>query len=217
MELEAIVRSAGPSMIDVEAVSGYLSALKGAKFLKGEANYPTQVQVRAFFYSSDTRADARTPYLDVAWIDIEDGVHIETLRLGNTSDTTEWMYGDKSLYEFVKMDLTGFENASARQEYAQKFPRVVRRLESYQRYVMKMSTELGVQMELVLRGAKGIASFWLACQFDGKGLSTPALLRETDRNVAALRQVYYEIAKRQKDLYWIYALPANRKGTPEED
>ena len=219
MELEAIARSGKPFMINVEAVSGYLSALKGGEFRQGEVRqYPIpKDEVRAFLYSSDARADALTPYLHVVWIDRQDGVHIETERLGNTSDTTEWMYGEKSLYEFVNMDLTGFEKASVRQEYAQKFPRVVRRLESYQRYVAKMSTKLGVRMDLILNGGKGIAAFWLAGQFEGKGMTTAVLLREIDRNVAALKQVYYEIVERQEKLYWIYALPANRKGTPEED
>jgi hypothetical protein len=39
---------------------------------------------------------------------------------------------------------------------------------------------------------------------------------EIDRSIAALEQVYYEIAERQKRLYFTWALPANRAGVFEE-
>ncbi len=217
MDVEAGVES---ELIDVEAVSGYLSALTGGEFRLAEVrDYPiAKDKVKTFMYlDGGARLAAQAPYLHVVWIGTDESIHVETQRLGDTSDITEWMYGEKSIYDRVKMDLTGFEKESVREEYARKFPKVVRRLEIYRKYATRVSERLDVNLELLFHGTTGgLASFRLEFRFDAKGLSTRALLQELDRNIEALKQAYYEIAERQKDLYFIYALPANRKGTPEE-
>jgi len=217
LDAEAGVES---ELIDVAAVSRYLSALAGGEFRLAEVrDYPiAKDRVKTFMYfDGDARAASKTPYLHVVWIDNDELIHVETQRLGNTSDTTEWMYGEKALYDFAKMDLTGFEKKSVREEYGRKFPKVVRRLEIYRKYAARLSERLDVNLELLFHGTKGgLASFRLEAKFDTKGLSTKALLQELDRNIEALKHAYYEIAERQKNLYFLYALPANRKGTPEE-
>lgn len=205
-------------MVDIDTVSRYLGVLTGGKFAPGVARgFPVPKEKTQWsLWSRDGRALAKMPYVNVAWMEDDGTLHIDTEPLGNTSDTTEWMYGDKALFEFVNMDLTGFENEKVRAEYAKKFPKVVRRLETYQRLVAKESSKRGVQMDLVFHGGKGLASFHLSARFGTNKLSTPLVLHEIDRSVAALKKVYYEMVERQKNLYFIYALPENRKGTPEE-
>jgi hypothetical protein len=212
-----IARSGTP-MIDVDTIARYLSLLTGGPFRLGDAGdfLVRKERVKWFLWPTYPRAVPRTSHVHVAWIEQDDTVHIETERLGNTSDTTRWMYGDQALHEFVNMDLTGFEEASVREEYAKRFPQVVGRLETYQRFASKMSEKLGVQMELLLDGGKGLATFRLEARFGAQGMATPLVLHEIDRSIAALGQVYYEIAERQKRIYFTWALPANRAGGFEE-
>jgi hypothetical protein len=206
------------AMIDADVVSRYLSVLTGGRFRQGAVGgYPIpEERVKWFLWSTYDRGVAAMPYVHVAWMGVDETLHMETERLGNTSDTTEWVYGEKALYEFVKMDLTGFDREEVRAEYAKKFPIVVRRLETYKRLAAKESVKSGVQMELLFHGGKGLADFRLRASFWTSKMDTSRTLHEIDRNIAALRKVYYEIAERQKNLYFIYALPANRTGTPEE-
>jgi hypothetical protein len=213
------VRSETPQMLDVNEIMRYLKTLTGKEFRFGEARgFPIpKEKVKWFLYSLGTKNVPATPYLDTVWAEQDETLHIETERLGNTSDTTEWMYGDKALYEFVDLDLTGFEKPAVREEYAKKFPRVVNRLETYRKLAAKKSKERGVDMELMFHGGKGLASFWLEARFAAREMDSALVLHEIDRSVSLLKQVYYEIAERQERLYFIYALPANRKGTPEED
>jgi hypothetical protein len=211
--METVFRSDAPAMIEVDTIAKYLSVLTGGPFRLGDVGkFPVRKEkVKTFLWYQDARAVANKPYVHVVWMEQDDTIHIETERLGNTSDTTEWMYGDKALYDFVKMDFTGFEKAEVREEYAKKFPRVVKRLETYERLVSKMSAKLGVQMELLFHGSKGLASFRVEVRFETRGMAMPLVLHEIDRSVAALKKVFYEIAERQKTLYFTYALPANKQ------
>jgi hypothetical protein len=213
------VRSEAPQMLDVNEIVRYLKVMTGKEFRMGKArDFPIpKERIKWFLYSLGARGVRATPYIDVVWAERDETVHIETERLGNTSDTTEWMYGDKALYELVDMDLTGFEKPAVREEYAKKFPIVVNRLESYRKLAAKTSKKSGVDMELMFHGDKGLASFWLEARFGAGEIDMPLVLHDIDRSVAALKQAYYEIAERQRDLYFIYALPANRKGTNEEE
>jgi hypothetical protein len=213
------VRSETPQMLDVKEIMRHLKVLTGKEFRTGEArHFPIpKERVKWFLYSLGVRGVRATPYIDKVWAEQNETVHIETERLGNTSDTTEWIYGDKALYDFVNMDLTGFERPAVREEYAKKFPQVVNRLETYRKLVTKISKKRGVEMELIFHGGKGLASFWLEARFGAGEMDMPLVLHEIDRSIVALKQVYYEIAERQRDLYFIYALPANRKGTTEEE
>lgn len=212
-------RSEAPQMLDVNEIMRYLRVLTGKEFRSGPArDFPVpKEKVKWFLWSTEGRGVRETPYIHDVCAEQDETVHIGTERLGNTSDTTEWMYGDKALYEFVNMDLTGFEKPAIREEYAKKFPRVVNRLETYRKLATKTGEKLGVDMELQFNGGKGIASFWLEASFKAGEMDMPLVLHEIDRSIAALKQVYYEIYERQKDLYFIYALPANRKGTTEEE
>lgn len=208
-----------PQMLDVKEIMRYLKVLTGKEFRTGEArDFPIpKEKVKWFLYSLGAKGVRATPYIDKVWAERNESVHIETERLGNTSDTTEWMYGDKALYDFVNMNLTGFEKPAVREEYAKKFPRVVNRLETYRKLATKMSKKRGVDMELIFHGGKGLASFWLEARFGAGEMDMPLVLHEIDRSIAALKEAYYEIAERQRELYFIYALPANRKGTTEEE
>jgi hypothetical protein len=66
-------------------------------------------------------------------------------------------------------------------------------------------------MELLFHGSKGLASFRVEARFGTRGMAIPPVLHEIDRSVAALKKVFYEIAERQKTLYFAYALPANKQ------
>ena len=205
-------------MIDVDVISRYLPVITGGKFEQGEVGrYPVNSErVMWFLWKKDGQGAHKTPYIHVVWIEPDGILHIETERLGNTSDITEWIYGEKSLYEFAKMDLTDFERPEVRAEYANRFPKVVGRLETYKKFAEKESVKHGVRIELLFNGTKGLADFRLQATFGTSDMDTPLVLHEIDRSIAALKRVYYEIAERQEQLYWIWALPANRKGTPEE-
>ncbi len=213
------VRSESLQMLDVNEIIRYLRVMTGKEFRTGKArDFPIPKESMMWFlYSLKARNVPTTPYIDKVWAEQDETIHVETERLGNTSDTTEWIYGDNALYEFVNMDLTGFEKPAVREEYSKKFPRVVNRLETYRNLAAKTSKKFGVEMELLFHGGKGIASFWLEARFGARGKDMPLVLHEIDRSVAALKEAFYEIAERQRNLYFIYALPANRKGTTEEE
>src|SRR5436189_5590844 len=60
--------------------------------------------------------------------------------------------------------------------------------------------KLDVDMRVRVSGMKGIASFRLGAKFGTSGMPTPLILHHVDRNVAALREAFYETAERQRTL-----------------
>ena len=89
-----------------------------------------------------------------------------------------------------------------RSEYAKRFPLAVGRLNTYESYTAKLAGKLDVDMRLLFYGHMGLASFRLGARFRTTGMPLPLILHHIDLNVAALRQAFYEIAERQKRLYF---------------
>ena len=192
-------------MLELDVVRKYVSLLMAKDFQQyNPGRYPIPKESVRWFMQA-TFAKVQTPYVQTIWAEIDDTLHIETELLGDTIDMTEWMYGDESLYERGSMDLTGFDRIEGRSEYAKKFPRVVGRLNSYERFASKLAEKLDVDMRVRVSGMKGIASFWLGAKFGTSGMPTPLILHHIDRNVAALREAFYEIAERQRTLYFMWA------------
>ena len=187
-------------------VKKYVSLLMAKDFQQyNPGRYPIPTDRVSWFMQATFAKGVQTPYVQTIWAEIDDTLHIETELLGDTIDMTEWMYGDESLYERGSMDLTGFDRIEGRSEYAKKFPRVVGRLNSYERFASKLAEKLDVDMRVRVSGMKGIASFWLGAKFGTSGMPTPLILHHIDRNVAALREAFYEIAERQRTLYFMWA------------
>ena len=193
-------------MLELDVVRKYVSLLMAKDFQQyNPGRYPIPTE-RVRWFIQATFAKVQTPYVQTIWAEIDDTLHIETELLGDTIDMAEWMYGNESLYERGSMDLTGFDRIEGRSEYAKKFTRVVGRLNSHERFVSKLAEKLDVDMRLLVSGMERIASFWLGARFGTGGMTTPLVLHHIDRNVAALREAFYEIAERQRTLYFMWAL-----------
>jgi len=193
-------------LLELDVVKKYVSLLMAKDFQQyNPGRYPIPTDRVSWFMQATFPKGVQTPYVQTIWAEIDDTLHIETELLGDTIDMTEWMYGDESLYERGSMDLTGFDRIEGRSEYAKKFPRVVGRLNSYERFASKLAEKLDVDMRVRVSGMKGIASFWLGAKFGTSGMPTPLILHHIDRNVAALREAFYEIAERQRTLYFMWA------------
>ena len=193
-------------MLELDVVRKYVSLLTAKDFRQYDpGRYPIPTERVSWFMQATFAKGMQTPYVQTLWAEIDDTLHIETELLGDTIDMTEWMYGDESLYERGSMDLTGFDRIEGRSEYAKKFPRVVGRLNSYERFASKLAEKLDVDMRVRVSGMKGIASFWLGAKLGTSRMPTPLILHHIDRNVAALREAFYEIAERQRTLYFMWA------------
>ncbi len=160
-------------MLELDFVRKYLSLLTGKDFRKyNPGHYPIPTdRVRWFVQGMFAKGVMETPYVHTIWAEVDDTLHIESEPLGDTIDVTEWMYGDESLFERGRFDLTGFERIEGRSEYAKRFPRVVGRLNSYEKFASKLGAKLGVDMRLLFSGDKGIASFRLDAKFGTNGMN----------------------------------------------
>jgi hypothetical protein len=192
-------------LLELDVVRKYISLLMAKDFRQGNpGRYPIPTE-RVGWFMQGTFAKVQTPYVQTIWAEIDDTLHIETDSLGDTIDMTEWMYGDESLYDRGSMDLTGFDRIEGRSEYAKKFPRVVGRLNSYERLASKLAEKLDVDMGVRVSGMKGIAWFRLGAKFGTSGMPTLLILHHIDTNVAALREAFYAIAERQRTLYYMWS------------
>jgi len=147
-------------LLELDLVRKYVSLLMAKDFRQcNPGRYPIPTE-RVGWFIQATFAKVQTPYVQTIWAEIDDMLHIETELLGDTIDMTEWMYGSESLYERGSMDLTGFDRIEGRSEYAKKFPRVVGRLNSYERFASRLAEKLGVDMRVRVSGLED--SFVLA-------------------------------------------------------
>src|SRR5689334_2057180 len=99
--------------VDRESVLKAVKGLCGVELKSSkEDSYPippvTKERVKEFFWAIPSAAARKTPYVHVVWIDVENTIHIETERLGNTLDMIEWIYGSEWMREFSRTNLEGF-------------------------------------------------------------------------------------------------------------
>jgi hypothetical protein len=192
-------------MLELDAVRKYLSVLMGKDFRQyepGRCMVPAE-RVRWIMQATWARGK-QTPYVHTVWAEVDDTLHIESEVLGDTIDVTEWMYGDESLHYRGSMDMSGFDRVEGRSEYAKRFPLVVGRLNAYESYTSKLAEKLDVDMRLLFHGHKGLASFRLDARFGTDRMPFPLILHHIDLNVVALQHTFYEIADRQRTLYFTW-------------
>ena len=197
-------------MLELDAIRKYLSMLTAKDFRQfepGRYTIPAE-RVRWIMQAAWASGHMQTAYVHTVWAEVDETLHIESEVLGDTLDVTEWMYGDESLHDRGSMDMSGFDRVEGRSEYAKRFPLVVGRLNTYESYTSKLAEKLDVDMRLLFYGHKGLASFRLDARFETEGMPFPLILHHIDLNVAALSQPFYEIAERQRRLYFMWGSKA---------
>jgi hypothetical protein len=193
-------------LLELDAIRKYLSMLTAKDFRQFEPDrymIPAE-RVRWIMQATYASGHMQTPYVHTVWAEVDETLHIESEVLGDMLDVTEWMYGDESLHDRGSMDMSGFDRVEGRSEYAKRFPLVVGRLNSYESFTSKLARRLDVDMRLLFHGHKGLASFRLDAKSGTDGMPFPLILHHIDLNVAALKHAFYEIAERQRTLYFTW-------------
>jgi hypothetical protein len=198
--------------LNQEAVLKAVKGLTNLDFRPGKVErYPVpKQQVKEFFWPADPRASRKKPHVHVMWIDIDNTVHIETDRLGNTIDMIEWIYGSEWMINLRRVNLEGFEKkGEAWTEFKKEFPPVVNRLLKYETVVSEISEKHKVPLEMLYHGSQGLASFRMEARIDSAELASLSVERAIHTAIAALEEAFYKIRAHQKRLAdaWGY-LPA---------
>src|SRR5689334_22466245 len=115
----------GTIRLDQQEVTKAIKGLTRIDFHLGESDrYPVpKERVKAFFWPADPAISRRVPYVYVLWIDINNTIHIETDRLGDTLDMIEWIYGSEWLRNLSRENLEGFgQKTEVWAKFSRDFP-----------------------------------------------------------------------------------------------
>lgn len=200
---ESGVTSQDGMVLDQEAVLKAVKGLTNLDFRPGKVErYPVPKQkVKEFFWPADPGASRKKPYVHVLWIDIDNTVHIETDRLGNTIDMVEWIYGSEWMINLRRVNLEGFEKkGEVWTKFKREFPPVANRLLKYETVVTEISEKHKVPLEMLYHGSQGLASFRIEARIDSALMASLSAEKSINLAIAALEEAFDRIRRHQKRL-----------------
>jgi len=136
----------------------------------------------------------KIPYVNIARADRDNTIWLESVEIG---DSLEWIYqhyGDAGVAKVKEMNFINFPSVRAREELGDRFPKVMRRLEMYEKFLKTSSEKHGSRLEMRYQGSKERISFRLAAKIIVDNEVQSALSKITQA-VRALNEAYDNICK----------------------
>jgi len=203
-------------LVEVEVVRALISSATNREFLLDvNPRYPLKKdRVRWFLSTTDVLAETQSPFVHVVWMDLEDTLHIETGRLGNTTNMIEWIYGEVP-NEAQGLEFAGFEKGGEKwEEMKVRFPHIINLLTKYEVEISQLSKVHDVPLQILYHGSKGLMSFRIEARVGTKNISPTRLAEAIESTLAALKDAYYRLAENQKSLADAWGhLPASDSGS----
>jgi hypothetical protein len=173
-----------------------LSGITGAPYLATRPR-PDDLSKKPKWYVSclDAAYYNETAHADTVWSDERGTIWVESTRLGSTTDWVERAYGEVGA---AKASVIDYRNLSTEEIQAklQTFPKVSEFIESCKKVLVEVSSESGIELEMVSDGKEGIAWFLFRAKvgpYEKRSLGQR--LREI---VAALKEAYDRAASEKQ-------------------
>jgi len=137
----------------------------------------------------------------IIWLDKDDSIRIESMYLGNT---TEWIgqdYGEDGVIAATRLDYPDLQ--STRKVFAENFPREARRIDAYQEILDDISSKYGIHLELICKGGKMGATFFMGAIVKTKDTDDEEKAERIKRNLKGLKEALkrmegYEAKQRKR-------------------
>ncbi len=183
-------------MEEIETIIRFVSDLTHSPFQQREPFSSYSVgRSKWFIGCPDAYYAAKSPYLTEVWSDKEDNIWLESMELGTTTEWAEKLHSDRLLPKLRKMDLTNFGNPEVRNEFGKTFPRVLRRLNGYEKVVAKVASDSGIHLKIRYDAEKTIVGFDIGAKIEAKGLDLESTLERIRSAAEVLRKAYDEITE----------------------
>lgn len=150
---------------------------------------------RWFMVCREITEARKIPQVNVAWADRDNVIWLESVEIG---DSLEWIYqhyGDVGVARVKEINLMGFQSLRTREELGYHFPKVMRRLQTYDKFLKNASEKHGmVPLEMRYQSGKERISFRLAAKIVTSSAGQ-SLFSEIRRGVGALSEAYDNICR----------------------
>lgn len=178
-------------------VRGAISQITGVDFQIREPDSIDRAHVgmtRWFVVCREVLDIGKVPYVNVVWADKHDRIWLESITIGDSLEWIEQHYGDRGLVRAQKMDLTDFPKPEVLEEFANRFPKVMRRLEKYEGILRETSSKYGIHLEMRYQTSKERISLRLAATISENETSTRSQHVAIKGAVEAMKDVYDKIS-----------------------
>ncbi|TMP99695.1 MAG: hypothetical protein E6K99_04105 [Thaumarchaeota archaeon] len=178
-------------------VRGAISQITGVDFQIREPDSIDRAHVgmtRWFVVCREVLDIGKVPYVNVVWADKHDRIWLESITIGDSLEWIEQHYGDRGLVGAQKMDLTDFPKPEVLEEFANRFPKVLRHLEKYEGILREASSKYGIHLEMRYQTSKERISLRLAATISENETSTRSQHVAIKGAVEAMKDVYDKIS-----------------------
>jgi hypothetical protein len=183
-------------MDEVETIRKFVSDLTHSPFETREPFLSYSIgNSRWFIGCLDAYYATRAPYLTNVWADKEDNIWLESTMLGNNIEWADQEYDERTRSKVWSLNLTNFAKPEVKKEFGKLVPRVLKRLEGYERILSEVSSETHVSLEMKYDAKEHIVTFQIGAKIEAKNLDLKSNLATIKSAAEALRIAYDRITE----------------------
>jgi hypothetical protein len=189
-------------MEEVELIRKFVSDLTHVSFESREPYTSYSIGVSKWYIGClNAYYAVRAPYLTDAWADKDDNIWLESTMLGNNIEWANQEYNERTRSRVRKLNLTNFAKPEVKKEFGKLVPRVLKRLEGYERILFEVSSQTHVHLEMKYDAKEHIVTFQIGAKIESQGLDLDTKLGKIKTAAEALRIAYDRIAKYEEAVF----------------